>query len=240
MFVITYMTTRLQKGLLGDFPILYRFFLLLSRRKNFRISEICRIFADGNEKQQVFLRQLKKRVLNIKTLLIINKEKYNSIKIKERRLVMKKMLLSLIAITMLSTGITFAQRRSGHRDNVRTESYSPRGNSSHHDNYARDINRGHNGGVVRHEVIHHEVIHHQPARPVYHRPHPHHVYHRPYPHHVYHERVVVAPVAYSYPCPPPPPAPVVVVEPAPAPAAITIGALAGAIIGGTIAAAASR
>lgn len=45
MFVITYMTTRLQKGLLGDFPILYRFFLLLSRRKNFRISEICRIFA---------------------------------------------------------------------------------------------------------------------------------------------------------------------------------------------------
>jgi hypothetical protein len=33
---------------------------------------------------------------------------------------------------------------------------------------------------------------------------------------------------------------VVVVEPAPAPAAITIGALAGAIIGGTIAAAASR
>ena len=153
---------------------------------------------------------------------------------------MKKMLLSLIAITMLSTGNTFAQRRSGHRDNVRTESYSSRGNSSHHDNYARDINRGHNGGVVRHEVIHHEVIHHQPARPVYHRPHPHHVYHRPYPHHVYHERVVVAPVAYSYPCPPPPPAPVVVVEPAPAPAAITIGALAGAIIGGTIAAAASR
>jgi hypothetical protein len=67
------------------------------------------------------------------------------------------------------------------------------------------------------------------------------VYHRPYPHHVYHERVVVAPVAYSYPCPPPPPpAPVVVVEPAPAPVAISIGALAGAIIGGTIAAAASR
>ena len=59
MFVITYMTTRLQKGLLGDFPILYRFFLLLSRRKNFRISEICRIFADGNEKQQVFLRKRK-------------------------------------------------------------------------------------------------------------------------------------------------------------------------------------
>ena len=140
---------------------------------------------------------------------------------------MKKMLLSLIAITMLSTGNTFAQRRSGHRDNVRTESYSSRGNSSHHDNYARDINRGHNGGVVRHEVIHHEVIHHQPARPVYHRPH---VYHRPPVHHV----------VYHNPCPPPPPAPVVVVEPAPAPVAISIGALAGAIIGGTIAAAASR
>ena len=141
---------------------------------------------------------------------------------------MKKMLLSLIAITMLSTGTTFAQRRSGYRDNVRIES------------------RNHCGGyggptthVVHHgPAVHHTPVHHRPM-PVYHRPH---VYHRPPVHHVYHERVVVAPapVAYSYPCPPPPPAPVVVVEPTPTTAAISIGALAGAIIGGTIAAAASR
>ena len=140
---------------------------------------------------------------------------------------MKKMLFSLIAITMLSTGTTLAQRRSSnHHDTPRTESFSHRGGSSHHDNYARDYNRGHRGGPVHHEVIHH-------------RPPVHHVYHRP--HHMYYERVVVAPVppvAYHHPCPPPPPpAPVVVVETAPVPAAISIGALAGAIIGGTIAAA---
>ena len=51
--------------------------------------------------------------------------------------------------------------------------------------------------------------------------------------------VTPAPVAYSYPCPPPP-APVVVVEPTPVPAAISIGALAGALIGGSIAAATCR
>lgn len=142
---------------------------------------------------------------------------------------MKKMLLSLIAITMLSTGTTFAQRRSGHRENVRIES------RNHCGGY---------GGPTTHVVHHGPAVHHTPVvhhpMPVYHRPHPHHVYHRPYPHHVYHERVIVAPVAYSYPCPPPPPAPVVVVEPSPTTAAISIGALAGAIIGGTIAAAASR
>ncbi len=66
MFVITYMTTRLQKGLLGDFPILYRFFLLLSRRKNFRISYFYRIFAVENKK-------INRKVLNINTLLINNK-----------------------------------------------------------------------------------------------------------------------------------------------------------------------
>jgi hypothetical protein len=82
MFVITYMTTRLQKGLLGDFPILYRFFLLLSRRKNFRISEICRIFADGNEKQQVFLRK-RKVIVKFKHLYNIIRRNTTPIKLKK-------------------------------------------------------------------------------------------------------------------------------------------------------------
>lgn len=217
------MTTRLQKGLLGDFPILYRFFLLRSRRKYFHISLFRRTFA-------LRKRKLNEKVLNISTLLIIN---------KERRLVMKKMLLSLIAITMLSTGTTFAQRRSGNRENVRIESRSPRGGQSYNNTPARDINRGHRGPathVVHHgPAVHHAPVVHHPI-PFHHRP----FHHRPHPHHIYHERVIVAPAPVAYPCPPPPPAPVVVVEPAPAPVAITIGALAGAIIGGTIAAAASR
>lgn len=161
---------------------------------------------------------------------------------------MKKMLLSLIAITMLSTGTTFAQRRSSTRENVRIESRDNRGGQSHYNTPAKDSYRGHGGAVVHHggPVVHHggPAVHHGPVHygPLHHRPMP--VYHRPPVHHVYHERVVVvdpAPVAYSYPCPPPPPpAPVVVVEPTPTTAAISIGALAGAIIGGTIAAAASR
>lgn len=129
---------------------------------------------------------------------------------------MKKMLFSLIVISMLGTGTALAQRRGshsvrgGHREVVRTEV---------HRNY------GHRGPV------HHEYVHHRPYRPIHHCPPP-----RP----IYRERVIVtpAPIAYSYPCPPP--APVVVVEPTPVPAAISIGALAGAIIGGSIAAAASR
>ena len=129
---------------------------------------------------------------------------------------MKKMLFSLIVISMLGTGTAFAQRRSshnvqgGHSEVVRTEI---------HGNY------GHRGPVR------HEYVHHRPSISVYHCP----------PRPVYHERVIVtpAPVAYSYPCPPPT-APVVVVEPTPVPAAISIGALAGALIGGTIAAATCR
>lgn len=127
------------------------------------------------------------------------------------------MLFSLIVISMLGTGTALAQRRSshsvygGHREVVRTEV---------HRNY------GHRGPV------HHNYVHHRSYRPIHHCPPP-----RP----VYRERVIVthAPVAYSYPCPPPP-APVVVVEPTPATAAISIGALAGALIGGTIAAATCR
>ena len=133
---------------------------------------------------------------------------------------MKKMLFSLIVISILGTGTALAQRRGNNRENVRVES------RGHHGGY---------GGSVTHVVHHGPAVHHAP---VVHHHHPMPVHHRP---HVYRERVIVtpAPVAYSYPCPPPP-APVVVVEPAPAPVAITIGALAGAIIGGTIAAAASR
>ena len=130
---------------------------------------------------------------------------------------MKKMLFSLIVISMLGTGTALAQRRSshsvygGHREVVRTEV---------HRNY------DHRGPV------HHNYVHHRSYGPIHHCPPP-----RP----VYRERVIVthAPVAYSYPCPPPP-APVVVVEPTPATAAISIGALAGALIGGTIAAATCR
>ena len=161
------------------------------------------------------------------TLLIIN---------KERRLVMKKMLLSLIAITMLSTGTTFAQRRSGTRNfDQRTETYSNHRNQNQYNTPSKDSyrgNGGHGGATVHHGPVHHSPVHYGP---VHHGP----MHHRPMP--VYHERVVVvepAPVAYSYPCPPPPPpAPVVVVEPTPTTAAISIGALAGILIGGTIAAA---
>ena len=143
---------------------------------------------------------------------------------------MKKMLLSLIAITLLSTGTTFAQRRSGNRENVRIESGSHRGG---HRGSCAPVGAQAHHGTVTHVVHHGPAVHHAP---IVHHPMP--VHHR---HHVYHERVVVAPAAYSYPCPPPPPpAPVVVVEPSPTTAAISIGALAGAIIGGTIAAAASR
>ena len=144
---------------------------------------------------------------------------------------MKKMLFSLIVISMLGTGTALAQRRSshsvqgGHREVVRTEACRNYG-GGHHSTYVREYNYGHRGPV------HHNYVHHRPYRPVHHCPPP-----RP----VYRERVIVtpAPVAYSYPCPPPP-APVVVVEPAPVPAAISIGALAGALIGGSIAAAACR
>ena len=141
------------------------------------------------------------------------------------------MLFSLIVISMLGTGTTLAQRRgshsvhSGHSEVVRTEACRNYG-GGHHSTYVREYNSGHRGPV------HHNYVHHRPYRPIHHCPPP-----RP----VYRERVIVtpAPVAYSYPCPPPP-TPVVVVEPAPVPAAISIGALAGALIGGTIAAAACR
>ena len=144
---------------------------------------------------------------------------------------MKKMLFSLIVISMLGTGTALAQRRSshslqgGHREVVRTEACRNYG-GGHHSTYVREYNYGHRGPV------HHNYVHHRPYRPIHHCPPP-----RP----VYRERVIVtpAPVAYSYPCPPPP-APVVVVEPTPVPAAISIGALAGALIGGTIAAATCR
>ena len=144
---------------------------------------------------------------------------------------MKKMLFSLIVISILGTGTALAQRRSshsvqgGHREVVRTEACRNYG-GGHHSTYVREYNYGHRGPV------HHNYVHHRPYRPVHHCPPP-----RP----VYRERVIVtpAPVAYSYPCPPPP-APVVVVEPTPVPAAISIGALAGALIGGSIAAAACR
>ena len=144
---------------------------------------------------------------------------------------MKKMLFSLIIISILGTGTALAQRRSshsvqgGHREVVRTEACRNYG-GGHHSTYVREYNYGHRGPV------HHNYVHHRPYRPVHHCPPP-----RP----VYRERVIVtpAPVAYSYPCPPPP-APVVVVEPTPVPTAISIGALAGALIGGTIAAAACR
>ena len=144
---------------------------------------------------------------------------------------MKKMLFSLIVISMLGTGTALAQRRSshsvqgGHREVVRTEACRNYG-GGHHSTYVREYNYGHRGPV------HHNYVHHRPYRPIHHCPPP-----RP----VYRERVIVtpAPVAYSYPCPPPP-APVVVVEPTPVPTAISIGALAGALIGGTIAAAACR
>ena len=148
---------------------------------------------------------------------------------------MKKMLFSLIVISMLGTGTALAQRRSGHgshdiqggrHDVVRTEACRNYGGGGYRETYVREYNYGHRGPA------HHGYMHHRPYRSVYHCPPP-----RP----VYRERVIVtpAPVAYSYPCPPPP-APVVVVEPAPVPAAISIGALAGALIGGTIAAAACR
>lgn len=141
------------------------------------------------------------------------------------------MLFSLIVISILGTGTALAQRRSshsvqgGHREVVRTEACRNYG-GGHHSTYVREYNYGHRGPV------HHNYVHHRPYRPVHHCPPP-----RP----VYRERVIVtpAPVAYSYPCPPPP-APVVVVEPTPVPAAISIGALAGALIGGTIAAATCR
>ena len=141
------------------------------------------------------------------------------------------MLFSLIVISMLGTGTALAQRRSshsvqgGHREVVRTEACRNYG-GGHHSTYVREYNYGHRGPV------HHNYVHHRPYRPIHHCPPP-----RP----VYRERVIVtpAPVAYSYPCPPPP-APVVVVEPTPVPAAISIGALAGALIGGSIAAAACR
>lgn len=144
---------------------------------------------------------------------------------------MKKMLFSLIVISMLGTGTALAQRRSshsvqgGHREVVRTEACRNYG-GGHHSTYVREYNYGHRGPV------HHNYVHHRPYRPIHHCPPP-----RP----VYRERVIVtpAPVAYSYPCPPPP-APVVVVEPTPVPTAISIGALAGALIGGTIAAATCR
>ena len=141
------------------------------------------------------------------------------------------MLFSLIVISMLGTGTALAQRRSshsvqgGHREVVRTEACRNYG-GGHHSTYVREYNYGHRGPV------HHNYVHHRPYRPIHHCPPP-----RP----VYRERVIVtpAPVAYSYPCPPPP-APVVVVEPTPVPTAISIGALAGALIGGTIAAATCR
>ena len=144
---------------------------------------------------------------------------------------MKKMLFSLIVISMLGTGTALAQRRSshsiqgGHREVVRTEACRNYG-GGHRTTYVREYNYGHRGPV------HPTYVHHRPYRPIHHCPPP-----RP----VYRERVIVtpAPVAYSYPCPPPP-APVVVVEPTPVPAAISIGALAGALIGGTIAAATCR
>ena len=137
---------------------------------------------------------------------------------------MKKMLFSLIVISILGTGTALAQRRSshnvqgGHREVIRTEACRNYG-GGHHTTYVREYNYSHRGPV-----------HHRPYGPVYHCPPP-----RP----VYRERVIVtpAPVVYSSPCPPPP-APVVVVEPAHP--AISIGALAGALIGGTIAAAACR
>ena len=142
------------------------------------------------------------------------------------------MLFSLIVISMLGTGTALAQRRSshsvqgGHREVVRTEACRNYGSGGYRETYVREYNYGHRGPV------HHNYVHHRPYRPVH---------HCPPPHPVYRERVIVtpAPVAYSYPCPPPP-APVVVVEPAPVPAAISIGALAGALIGGSIAAAACR
>ena len=151
---------------------------------------------------------------------------------------MKKMLVSLIVISILGTGTVLAQRRSsnnaqgGHRDAVRTETSRNYG-GGHHSTHAREYNDG-NRGPVTHVVHHGPAVHHAP---VVHHHHPMPVHHRP---HVYRERVVVAPapVVYSSPCPPPPPAPVVVVEPAHP--AISIGALAGALIGGTIAAAACR
>ena len=144
---------------------------------------------------------------------------------------MKKMLFSLIIISILGTGTALAQRRSshsvqgGHREVVRTEACRNYG-GGHHSTYVREYNYGHRGPV------HHNYVHHRPYRPIHHCPPP-----RP----VYRERVIVtpAPVAYSYPCPPPP-APVVVVEPTPVPTAISIGALAGALIGGSIAAATCR
>lgn len=150
---------------------------------------------------------------------------------------MKKMLFSLIVISILGTGTALAQRRSshnvqgGHRDAVRTEAPGNYGRG-HHSTHAREYNYGHRGPVT-HVVHHGPAVHHAP---VVHHHHPMPVHHR---HHVYHERVIVtpAPVVYSSPCPPPP-APVVVVEPAHP--AISIGALAGALIGGTIAAAACR
>ena len=141
------------------------------------------------------------------------------------------MLFSLIVISILGTGTALAQRRSshsvqgGHREVVRTEACRNYG-GGHHSTYVREYNYGHR------EPVHPTYVHHRSYRPIHHCPPP-----RP----VYRERVIVtpAPVAYSYPCPPPP-APVVVVEPTPVPAAISIGALAGALIGGTIAAAACR
>lgn len=144
---------------------------------------------------------------------------------------MKQMLFSLIVISILGTGTALAQRRSshsvqgGHREVVRTEACRNYG-GGHHSTYVREYNYGHR------EPVHPTYVHHRSYRPIHHCPPP-----RP----VYRERVIVtpAPVAYSYPCPPPP-APVVVVEPTPVPAAISIGALAGALIGGTIAAAACR
>ena len=144
---------------------------------------------------------------------------------------MKQMLFSLIVISILGTGTALAQRRSshsvqgGHREVVSTEACRNYG-GGHHSTYVREYNYGHR------EPVHPTYVHHRSYRPIHHCPPP-----RP----VYRERVIVtpAPVAYSYPCPPPP-APVVVVEPTPVPAAISIGALAGALIGGTIAAAACR
>lgn len=149
---------------------------------------------------------------------------------------MKKMLFSLIVISILGTGTALAQRRSshsvqgGHRETVRTEACRNYGRG-HHTTYVREYNYGHRGPV------HHNYVHHRPYRPVHHCPPP-----RP----VYRERVIVtpAPVAYSYPVPAPVPVPVpattVVVETAPVHPAISIGALAGALIGGSIAAAACR
>ena len=159
---------------------------------------------------------------------------------------MKKMLFGLIVISILSTGTAFAQRRSSHsvqggrHEVVRTEACRNYGGGGYRETYVREYNYGHRSPG------HHGYMHHRPYRSAYHCPPP-----RP----VYRERVIVtpAPVAYSYPCPAPAysypvptpvpvpvPATTVVVETAPVHPAISIGALAGALIGGSIAAAACR